>query len=118
MAADILSLVIHSRSHRSFKLSPLDYYEIFNEISIGSNVSDHFSSRSRCDSNRNPIHILFLDEEGTVFNGRNWTGMRRTFVRNQERLNGCEIGETIVRKVVIVVDLSKDDKYDFSYVFL
>lgn len=117
MAADILSLVIHSRSHRSFKLSPLDYYEIFNEISIGSNVSDHFSSRSRCDSNRNPIHILFLDEEGTVFNGRNWTGMR-CVERYQERLNGCEIGETIVRKVVIVVDLSKDDKYDFSYVFL
>lgn len=44
--------------------------------------------------------------------------LRRTFLRNQERLNGCEIGETIVGKVVIVVDLSKDDKYDFSYVFL
>lgn len=55
--------------------------------------------------------------------GFQWTkldrdALRRTFVRNQERLNGCEIGETIVRKVVIVVDLSKDDKYDFSYVFL
>lgn len=55
--------------------------------------------------------------------GFQWTKLdrdasRRTFVRNQERLNGCEIGETIVRKVVIVVDLSKDDRYDFSYVFL
>lgn len=59
MAADILSLVIHSRSHRSFKLSPLDYYEIFNEISIGSNVSDHFSSRS-IDRGAIRIEILFI----------------------------------------------------------
>lgn len=67
--------MIHSRSHRSFKLSPLDYYEIFNEISIyASNVSDLslLLDRSRCDSNSKSFHarnfrILFLDEGGNGF---------------------------------------------------
>lgn len=39
---------------------------------------------------------------------------RIAFVRNRERLNGCEIGETIRSKDCDRVDLSKGDKYDFK----
>lgn len=84
-------------------------YPIFLFFSI-----DRGATRTR-NRSTHAIFVFFSStREGTDFQWMKLNALRPTFVRNRERLNGCEIGETIRSKDCDRVDLSKGDKYDFK----
>lgn len=84
-------------------------YPIFLFFSI-----DRGATRTR-NRSTHAIFVFFSStREETDFQWMKLNALRPTFVRNRERLNGCEIGETIRSKDCDRVDLSKGDKYDFK----